>query len=347
MKAISLLKITYCLFVLIAYSCVLISPGIFWPAAFLALLVPFIILFECIRLVFFAFRKSKNIIYPIILLACGFPFIKASFSFSTENKDDVQPISVLSYNARVFNLYNNNLEESVKPIDWVAKHSADVKCIQEFYNLDKQPEFATTKKISHSGEQYHFFQPVVINRIGGEFGLAIFSKYPIVSRGVIDLQNNSTNSAIFADIAVNGDTIRVINVHLQSLSLGEDDLALQEQRVTGLRSLMEKLKVGFLAREKQLRKIERYLEDTQYPIIVCGDLNDTPYSYSYFKLRHYLNNAFEEQGMGFGFSYNGSLSFLRIDNQFFSERLSAIDFKTHYEVDYSDHYPITASYSIK
>ena len=347
MKKVSLVKISYTLFVLLAYSCVLISPGIFWPAAFLALLVPFIIIFECFRLLFFALRKSKNVVYPLVLLICGYPFIRASVSVSGDTKSNDQPIKVLTYNARVFNLYKNNLEESLKPIDWVTKHSADVKCIQEYYNLDKQPEFATTKKISQSGKLYHFFQPVVINRVGGEFGLAIFSKYPIVSRGVIDLQSNSTNSAIFADIAIGDDTVRIINFHLQSLSLRDDELTFEEKRVTGLRSLMEKLKVGFLAREKQLRKIERYLEETRYPLIVCGDLNDTPYSYAYFKLRGYLDNAFEKRGVGFGFSYNGKLSFLRIDNQFFSDKLSALNFQTHTNVDFTDHYPITATYKLK
>jgi len=58
-----------------------------------------------------------------------------------------------------------------------------------------------------------------------------------------------------------------------------------------------------------------------------------------------MRNAFEDAGKGFGFTYNKVLFFLRIDNIFYDPSLNIEHFKTHREVDYSDHYPVSATFS--
>src|SRR5690606_3320508 len=103
-----------------------------------------------------------------------------------------------------------------------------------------------------------------------------------------------------------------------------------------------KLKNGIQMRASQVKILSEHIQNSPYPVILAGDFNDVPYSYTYFTLRSILRNAFEEAGRGFGFTYNQVLFFLRIDNIFFGEGLEAKVFKTHREVDYSDHYPISA-----
>ena len=89
------------------------------------------------------------------------------------------------------------------------------------------------------------------------------------------------------------------------------------------------------------------LDEAGIDVILVGDFNQTPYSFVYNSFKEIMNNAFETAGNGFGFTYRGStLFFLRIDNQFYDPRLKAIDFKTHKQVPYSDHYPIEARYLI-
>ena len=328
---------------------VLVSPGFFWPAAFFALLVPPIIIIESIRLVYLITKRSRHFVFPLGLLVIGFPFIKATFPIFQDNDGSQEnDFSVLSYNARIFNLYENKPVLSEEMIKWSIAHTADIKCFQEYYNLDNDLIFSTTKRLSHKGKWYHFVQPAVVNRIGAEFGLAIFSKYPIVARGMIDIKKRSTNSAIFADIAIGADTVRVINVHLQSIGFEDDDFTIKAQNnMDGIKNIIEKLKVGFIGRDKQLEKLEVYLEKSKYPVIICGDLNDTPYSYSYFKFKRYLHNAFEEKGSGLGFSYDGALSFLRIDHQFFSDGLEISHFTTESDTKFSDHFPVSAGYRLK
>jgi endonuclease/exonuclease/phosphatase family metal-dependent hydrolase len=101
-----------------------------------------------------------------------------------------------------------------------------------------------------------------------------------------------------------------------------------------------------VARASQLEILMEHMENSPYANILVGDFNDVPYSYTYFTLRNIMNNAFEKAGKGFGFTYNKVLFFLRIDNVFFDNSLEILDFKTHSEVDYSDHYPVSAVFSL-
>jgi endonuclease/exonuclease/phosphatase family metal-dependent hydrolase len=174
--------------------------------------------------------------------------------------------------------------------------------------------------------------------------MAIFSKYPIVNEGKV-FDNNRTNGAIFADIKVNEDTIRIYNAHLESMKIDSDGLEDIEGVKENYRQTLGKLHRGSLARSKQLKVLVDHYTNSPHPIILMGDLNEIPYSYTYFKLSESLQNAFEIAGRGFGFTYNRILFFLRIDHIFSSPELIPIQFKTHREVDYSDHYPVSAVFT--
>ena len=95
-------------------------------------------------------------------------------------------------------------------------------------------------------------------------------------------------------------------------------------------------------------KVENWIDESPYPVILAGDLNELPYGYAYGRLRAKLKNSFEEKGFGFGFTYHKILSFLRIDNQFFDDRkIEILNFRTLSNVPFSDHYPVKAWYIIK
>lgn len=112
---------------------------------------------------------------------------------------------------------------------------------------------------------------------------------------------------------------------------------------------MGRLKRGFTTHSRQINIVDSCVRNSPYPVIVCGDFNSMPYSYVYQKMRHNLSNAFEDAGNGFGFSYRDpKLFFLRIDNQFYSDsRLHVFDYQTHRDIELSDHFPITATYTFK
>lgn len=287
-------------------------------------------------------------LYSAITLIIGYRFI---FSTVAVNFDvgDQHDLSVLTYNTRVFNVYdhlNEEYQSSKKMIDWAVNDESDIKCFQEYYNKNSSEIFNTTKLLQRKGTYYAYAQPNLVSH-KQEFGLAIFSKHPIINKGRIKFKEKSKNDAIFADILFKKDTIRVINIHLQSMSIGEGVFDSTQTWQTNVKNLGRKLKRGFIARAQQLDAIEAYIEKCPYPIILCGDLNDPPYSYTYFKLQCMLSSTFEDAANGFGFSYNGKLFFLRIDNQFYSPELQATDCFTLRDIDYSDHFPVKAYYKIK
>ncbi len=333
-------------FTLLAYGCAFISPETFWLAGFVAYLIPVFFLFHFFCLYAWWKLDKKKMLLSALTLLIGYKFIfsTVAINFDNTSKSD---FSVLSYNTRVFNVYdhlNEGNHSSEKMLDWVKNDDSDIKCFQEYYNLTSSETFNSTQKIKNGGQYYAYVQPRLVSK-KQEFGLAIFSKFPIIKKGRIEFSEASSNDAIFADVVIEKkDTIRIINIHLQSMSIDEKNLTNTDEWKSNAKSLGKSLKRGFIARAKQLDAVEKYVLESPHRVVLCGDLNDTPYSYTYFRLLQTLRSTFEHAGNGFGFSYNGKLFFLRIDNQFHSKDLFPSNYETLRSVKFSDHFPIKGFY---
>jgi endonuclease/exonuclease/phosphatase family metal-dependent hydrolase len=332
---------------MLVLACSLVPPDRLWLAGFIAYGIPIFLFSNLVLLVWKIFKKQISALYPFIILILGYGFIRDAFQIS--RSDPNGNIKVISFNVRVFNVYFENDKDvsSVhEMIKWINDQKADIMCFQEFYNDAKSSTFNTIKKISRANNYHYFHSPKYVNRIGAEFGDVIFSKYPIINEGQILFEKNSLNKVIYIDLKIDTDTIRVYNMHLQSLHIIEDELINSKDLQSGVEHLVANLKNGFIQRTGQIRMLLDDIQKCTYPIILCGDLNDLPYSYAYRKLKNTLRNGFSESGNGFGFTYNGKLFFLRIDNHFFSEELEVHTFTTHREMKCSDHFPVSATYSI-
>ena len=313
------------------------------------MMIPIVLLLNSALLIYFILKASRLFVYPLLVCIAGLLFLTRTVAINELSSSD--GLAVLSYNVQVFNVYNHlntDFLQSRQTIDWVIDRNDDLKCLQEFYVKSGDDLFGTIRSIGNKNPYYHF-EPTYKDRSGGQFGMAMFSKYPMVHKGTLRLTNggHSMNNAIFADIAVGDDTVRIYNVHLESMGIDEDRLvnSNSENISKNLKQLLKQLKNGFVQRAAQIDNLCKHLERSPYPVILAGDLNDMPYSYSYQKLKKYLHSSFENGGNGFGFTFNGRLFFLRIDNQFFSDGLILRSFNTHREVKYTDHFPISAIYS--
>lgn len=339
------------------YASAFISPLKLWWMAFVSYLIPLLLFFHTIMMIIWYFYKRNAMYLHLTLLLFGFPFIKATFALSFPDWEAQHPslqkqhFTVISYNVRVFNAYDylhQEFKECKEITNWVKTATADIFCFQEYYNQSNHPIFDITGFFQKA--DYHAFVHVILkNRIDGEFGLAIFSKFPIIQKGVVPFRTSPKfNTAIFADIHLLEDTIRIINMHLQSIHLDEKKMLDENTSEEEVKNVIQKLKIGFLARAEQIEDLRRFIDKSPYPIILCGDLNDTPYSFAYQTLHAKLDNAFEAEGNGFGFTYNGKLFFLRIDHQFFSpSRIDPLQFKVHREATASDHFPIRVVYELE
>lgn len=278
------------------------------------------------------------------------------FDVSPANADATKRLpgtfSVLSYNLQSFGLDADPERRVSSPkvrrtMNYVLRHGAPIKCVQELFVSTKVPEYDLMRRFPQAGYRYvALLHPERTRGDDGMLGLAILSRYPIIRSGREPF-GTGVNGVLWADIRIGVDTIRIINVHLQSMGIRVGRV-LRQGELDGVkhetRGVLSALRNGFIERKEQVRRVEHYIRNSPYPVIETGDHNDTPYSVVYERLRRLLPNSFEEAGRGFGFTYNRPPGFIRIDYQFHDPRLTAVNFETISSIRYSDHYPIVGTY---
>ncbi|GAB3792236.1 endonuclease/exonuclease/phosphatase family protein [Spirosoma humi] len=272
----------------------------------------------------------------------------------TEFSGKGQPLNVFSYNVQSFDLTASyDLYQSSprarRTMNYVLRYDAPIKCFQEFYNSTTIPDYNLVKRFREAGyRDTAFLFPEMAQATDGDIGVAIFSKFPIVASGREAF--GTQNGLVWANIKLGSDTIRIINVHLHSMGIRVGKV-LKQKEMKGVqretRGVLSALHNGFTDRREEVIKVERYIRESPYPVIVTGDHNDTPYSVVYERLRRTLPNSFEDAGRGFGFTYNHLPGFIRIDHQFHDPKFTVLNFETINYIKYSDHYPIVGTYLLK
>ncbi len=310
---------------LLSYVLPFISPKSIPSVAILSLFVPVLIIINVFFFVYWLIKLKKHFFLSGIILAIGWLFSSPFYKFSQKKillNDDVK---IMSYNVRLFNLYKWNKDEQTaqKMFDFITNKNPDILVLQEFYN----------------SPSIRFLYPhkyIKLKSKTNKFGLAIFSKFPIINQGSLDFKQ-SANNAIFVDILKNKDTIRVYNIHLQSLKINPNKENFGEETSE---KLFKRLSTTF---KKQATQIEQFLAHEQKwkgKKIVCGDLNNTAYSWVYNQISKGKKDAFVKAGKGFGKSFNYPFP-MRIDFILTDQSININQFKT-YPVKYSDHFPIFA-----
>ncbi|GHB73191.1 endonuclease/exonuclease/phosphatase family protein [Persicitalea jodogahamensis] len=356
----SLYKIAV-LYTLLIYALTYWIPSAHWVAGFLMLSLPVMLVFHTAFLLVWALLAPKRLVTTLFVLIVGYPFLARTFQFRRTSDEPSlpseistrEPLTVLNYNVFSFGLYDyqyGNNKETVKKFGtWISEQNADVLCLQEYFDHEGMADFNFTEKLQRKGYKYHSFLRKLSQGETSRSGMAVFSKYPIVA--IRDTLFSGQNGLLQADIAWQGDTVSVIDVHLYSMTLqlsaivNKDDY---EKSKHEAKYAYKQMRKGFEKRGEEVKLLKSWIDDTPHPTIVCGDFNETPYSYVYGSLRKYLANAFEQKGSGFGFTYNHLPYFIRIDNQFYdSNKLELLDFNTLNQVPYSDHYPLIGRYLVK
>lgn len=346
--------------VLAGVLCLQVPPQKFWPAGFVAFSMPGALVLNFFFLLYWVLRRSWLLVLPLAVLLLGWNYYARllAVNLDQEAPAGAKTLQVLSFNTHMFNVYNDESSDqssSVEMANWIATHPADVYCLQEFYSKRNSDLYNTISRIGVRYGKNRFFSVATSSRKRGDVGIAIFSKHPILNKGVINFSNRSSaNRVAWVDLNIGGDTVRVYASHLQSMSIKSEDIedtyyaiSNQDSFKKRGRNLARRLRNGFVARGTQVEMLLAHVRESPYRTIVCGDFNDIPFSYTYNELAKEMDNAFVEAGTGIGATYNGVLPFLRIDNQFYTDGLRAVAFETHHEMSLSDHYPITAQYVVE
>jgi len=292
----------------------------------------------------------------IVVIVIGWSHVSGFFQLNLPAQKEVNEneIKILSYNVRLFDLYNwsNNVQTRDKIFDFLKEQDADILCFQEFY-YDETRNFETLDtllKFQKAIHEHTAYTHTARNKY--HFGIATFSKYPIVRKGELKF-SNTKNICIYSDIIIDNDTIRLYNNHLESIHFQPEHYNLidsityknETERLEGFKDIMYRLKNAYGKRAGQSEVISEHIQNSPYPVLVCGDFNDTHVSYTYRLLSQDLTDAFKQNGLGFGATYNRKFFFLRIDYLLYSPEIEFRYYKT-IKNNYSDHNPITGIFKI-
>lgn len=346
---------------LLAYFSTRVSPQKISYLAFFGLAYPYILIANIIFIPYWIFRNFRLTFLSFITILLGYSYVGKYFQIAGKSIGNHQSeyLKVMSYNVKLFDLYNYNKNwtynftgrDSI--FRFLNQSQPDVLCIQEYF-YDSGNNFVTRDSLTKilGTKNYYEYFPFINGK--HHYGIATFSKYPIINSGNIIFKNITHNSAIFTDIVVKNDTFRIYNVHLQSIKLNKEDFVftttetdksgdnelLNSEFAKDSKKLMAKLKAAYKLRANQAEMVHAHIHQSPYPVIVCGDFNDTPCSYTSRLISKNLTDAFVASGRGFGKTYNGKMPSFRIDYILHDKIFESRGYKTVYSMGASDHYPI-------
>lgn len=320
----------------LAYVLPFLAPKLFPFLSVLTLVLPLFLIVNALFFVYWMLQMKRQMVLSGIVLVLGITFVNKFYKFSSHDiSKEESDILVMSYNVRLFNLFQWIERESVKEDirTFINDQNPDVLCIQEY----SQTANVDLRIYKH---KFIFMQG---NKI--KTGQAIFSKFPIVDKGNIEFPE-SDNLIVYADVRKGNDTIRVYNMHLQSIKISPDVTELESnvETINQRKSEVVFKRIGeaFTKQQVQAEILMKHKKECHYPMIICGDMNNSAFSYVYRSIKGDLNDCFEEAGKGFGETYNFKYYPARIDYIFADKSMKVKSFQNYPQFKNSDHYPIVA-----
>jgi len=301
----------------------------------LSLLVPILFVFNLLFFLYWSFRKKKQMLLSIVALIFGYLAFGSFYGIGNNGKThSSSDLKIMTYNAWGFNKNGWIKEPNIgdRIIEFIKKEDPDIICIQEHSRIrDKQLHEYPYKIVT----QYIKSAPRTTQ--------AIFSKFPIVGNGSLDLPG-TINNIIYADIVYAQDTIRVYNIHLQSFSI----IPSAETFSDGKKSerTYKRLTGTFSKQLEQAKIFQGHLEKSRYLNLVCGDFNNTQFSNVYKIVKGDLQDTFLEKGNGFGRTYDLLKFPIRIDYILTDPDFEVLSHQNFNE-KLSDHYPVMATLRLK
>lgn len=334
------------------------DPVKWWFISLLTLALPYLLLFLVLFFFFWLFVKPFWMILPVIFILLSLDAVKNIFPFHLNTEFEIQKksgeIRVMSWNVELFNIlhYKDDPDKKQRIIDLINKYDPDIACFQEMVAGDNKKAINYFPDILRSLKFTDYFYSYGVKNDFDKyhhFGIIIFSKFPIVRKQTLVNKPDSYNSTFqFVDVVRDEDTFRIFNVHLQSLKFSQENLNYldkgtvpSEGNLAESKNIIYKIKLGVLKRASQANFIKDEMNHSPYPVIICGDFNDVPVSYSYEKIGKGMKNAFVEKGSGISRTFSSISPTLRIDNIFTDQNFKIVDY-TRIKKSYSDHFPIIA-----
>jgi endonuclease/exonuclease/phosphatase family metal-dependent hydrolase len=324
---------------LMAYLLPFLAPKWFPFLSVLSLFLPFFLVVNLLFFTYWLIQFKKYIFVSGLVLLLGITFINKFYNLKqTVFPKSVNEFTIMSYNVRLFNKFNWYKKANIptKIAEFVSEKNPDILCVQEYSDLEK------TKFLNYKYQ--HIFKEgnnIIV-------GNAIFSKYKIIDKGLINFPN-STNNAVYADIIKGNDTLRIYSMHLQSIKISTniEEEEIQKMNESKTKYIFRKISGAFTKQQEQSLLLKQHFSECKYKKIICGDMNNSAFSFVYRTIKGSMQDAFESNGDGFGKTYNFKYYPARIDYIFADKTIQIKSFETLNDFYNSDHFPLISRLEIK
>lgn len=319
--------------------------------ACLGLSFPIWLLANLSFLIFWIVFHRRKMWIPILgYIACYVPISTYMPISAPENKAEAN-IKILSFN--VWNFHNENLDsdEEHPSLAYIRESEADIVCMQESCT-----HRISSKDLKRLYDIYPYREEMKPTSEDGSRGnyIAVWSRHPIVSTERIQYPSDAgTAGTMLCRINFDGDTISVFNNHFENCHISVEERQNYKSLVHGKmerenmrhesKLLLECLAESAACRCQQVDSVVKAIKrekEQGHAIILCGDFNDNPISYSHYAINKELTDCFRERGRGIGLSYTKNNFYVRIDNIFCSPHFHPLACEVDRSATASDHYPI-------
>lgn len=330
----------------LSYLSIVINPAKLWPVSLSGIFFVPLMTLNLLLLIWALKRRSKSFMIPLLVLLPSFFFIGRYVQFNSDEVIDEpsseRTVKIMTWNVGRFAMHDASAAISGKKecmdsvFRYIKSQDPDIICLQEFsmrHNTRAKDYLQDIFK-GYTAEYYLFPDR------GGSFGNVTLSRIPINGKGKIKFEE-SANLAIYTDHIVGDRRFRVYNCHFESYNISFSGVirALARRDSTVMAETGTKMKRSITRRPEQVDQVFEDIENCPVESFVCGDFNDNPMSYTYFRMTRGRKDAFVEAGDGFGATYSLLWPMLRIDYVLYPDRYRAVSHDIP-RVSYSDHYPV-------
>lgn len=312
--------------------------------ALLGLAFPVFVLINLGFLVFWLIFKPRRAIIPIMGFVCGYSPIRRYLPLNVGREIPENAIKVITYN--VNHIAYDRFKTADNPIlQYLVKQKADILCMQESGYKKELRQLTDSLLLP-----FYPYHETMRSHSNESDLLAIYTRYPILKKELIEYESKGNVSVAF-HLLVDGDTVVVVNNHLQSIGYTESDKDAFNQIIKGetnkelaeveSRKIVDKYQKAMVQRYPQVDSVLNYIDKyAGYSMIVCGDFNDGPISYTRRMLSRNLVDCFVESGIGLGITYHKKRFYVRIDHILCSDDWMPYKCVVDNEIKESDHYPV-------
>lgn len=321
-----------------------LSPIQFPRLCFMGMIFPLTVVVNLLFIPLWVFLSWRRLLITVVGFLLAFPPIRIYMPLHTRAKIPENALCVVSYNVCGYG-GNYKYDQGFDTVfSYLKSKQPDIVCIQEDNDVKAQNALERMK------QYFAYTDTVNVSNSKTKNCLGFYTRFPILWKEILPYES-PTNGSVAYFLKVESDTVMVINNHLETSHLSANDRDRYQEMIEGgmqrdtaqaeTFQLMGKLSEGMQIRASHAEIIHQYIKDhQQYPVILCGDFNDTPISYTRHTIAKGLNDCFVEAGRGMGFSFNRKGFNIRIDHMMCSDHFEPVVCEIDNKMDASDHYPL-------